>query len=104
MIKYTDFLLAAASGESVREKFPGKFATPFEKTKLAAYALAAMAPSMRIQSFLSKEIQAVLEPDENNHLYKKWIDSLASKKFEVCFIIINIIHAGQRTGHRELHK
>ncbi|XP_076908245.1 bifunctional TH2 protein, mitochondrial-like [Bidens hawaiensis] len=82
MIKYTDFLLAAASGESVREKFPGKFATPFEKTKLSAYALAAMAPSMRIQSFLSKEIQAVLEPDENNHLYKKWIDSLASKKFE----------------------
>ncbi|XP_071716313.1 bifunctional TH2 protein, mitochondrial-like isoform X2 [Rutidosis leptorrhynchoides] len=82
MIKYTDFLLATASGKSVREKFPGKFATPFEKTKLSAYALAAMAPSMRIQSFLSKEIQAVLEPDENIHLYKKWIDSLASQKFE----------------------
>ncbi|KAJ0882255.1 putative thiaminase-2/PQQC, heme oxygenase-like, multi-helical, HAD superfamily [Helianthus annuus] len=82
MIKYTDFLLAAASGESVREKFPGKFATPFEKTKLSAYALAAMAPSMRLQSFLSKEIQAVLEPDEDNHLYKKWIDSCASQKFE----------------------
>ncbi|KAD6120051.1 hypothetical protein R6Q59_026079 [Mikania micrantha] len=82
MIKYTDFLLATASGKSVRETFPGKFATPFEKTKLSAYALAAMAPSMRIQSFLSKEIQAVLEPDENIHLYKKWIDSLASKKFE----------------------
>ncbi|XP_076908247.1 bifunctional TH2 protein, mitochondrial-like [Bidens hawaiensis] len=44
MIKYTDLLMAAASGES--------------------------------------EIQAVLEPDENNHHYKKWIDSLASKKFE----------------------
>ncbi|MFS7975519.1 putative thiaminase-2/PQQC, hem oxygenase-like, multi-helical, HAD superfamily [Helianthus anomalus] len=82
MIKYTDFLLAAASGESVREKFPGKFATPFEKTKLSAYALAAMAPSVRLQSFLSKEIQAVLEPDEDNHLYKKWIDSCASQKFE----------------------
>ncbi|KAL8224986.1 hypothetical protein R6Q57_017543 [Mikania cordata] len=82
MIKYTDFLLATASGKLVRETFPGKFATPFEKTKLSAYALAAMAPSMRIQSFLSKEIQVVLEPDENIHLYKKWIDSLASKKFE----------------------
>ncbi|KAI3806103.1 hypothetical protein L1987_21995 [Smallanthus sonchifolius] len=82
MIKYTDFLLATASGKSVREKFPGKFATPFEKTKLSAYALAAMAPSMRIKSFLSKEIQAVLEPDENIHLYKKWIDSLASQKYE----------------------
>lgn len=82
MIKYTDFLLATASGKSVGEKFPGKLATPFEKTKLSAYALAAMAPSMRIQSFLSKEIQAVLEPDENTHLYQKWIDSLASQKFE----------------------
>ncbi|PWA40790.1 heme oxygenase-like, multi-helical, HAD-like domain protein [Artemisia annua] len=82
MIKYTDFLLATASGKVVGERFPGMLATPFEKTKLAAYALAAMAPSMRIKSFLSKEIQAVLEPDENIHLYKKWIDSVASQKFE----------------------
>lgn len=87
MIKYTDFLLATASGKAVGERFPGTLATPFEKTKLSAYALAAMAPSMRIQSFLSKEIQSVLEPDENIHLYKKWIDSLASQKFEVCLII-----------------
>lgn len=82
MIKYTDFLLATASGKAVGERFPGKVATPFEKTKLSAYALAAMAPSMRLQSFLSKEIQSVLEPDENIHLYKKWIDSLASQKYE----------------------
>ncbi|KAJ9565114.1 hypothetical protein OSB04_001080 [Centaurea solstitialis] len=87
MVKCTDFLLATASGKAVGERFPGKVATPFEKTKFSAYALAAMAPSMRIQSFLSKEIQAVLEPDENIHLYKKWIDSLASPKFEVCLII-----------------
>ncbi|KAI3678769.1 hypothetical protein L6452_38072 [Arctium lappa] len=82
MVKCTDFLLATASGKAVGERFPGKVATPFEKTKFSAYALAAMAPSMRIQSFLSKEIQAVLEPDENIHLYKKWIDSLASQKYE----------------------
>ncbi|KVH94295.1 HAD-like domain-containing protein [Cynara cardunculus var. scolymus] len=74
MVKCTDFLLATASGKAVGERFPGKVATPFEKTKFSAYALAAMSPSMRIQSFLSKEIQAVLEPDENIHLYKKWID------------------------------
>ncbi|XP_024980808.1 bifunctional TH2 protein, mitochondrial-like isoform X2 [Cynara cardunculus var. scolymus] len=82
MVKCTDFLLATASGKAVGERFPGKVATPFEKTKFSAYALAAMSPSMRIQSFLSKEIQAVLEPDENIHLYKKWIDSLASQKYE----------------------
>lgn len=81
-IKYTEFLLATASGKAVGEKFPGKIATPFEKTKLAAYALAAIAPCMRLRAFLCKEIQALLDPDENNHIYKKWIDSLSSEKFE----------------------
>ncbi|GJT97194.1 zinc finger, CCHC-type containing protein [Tanacetum coccineum] len=61
-------------------------ATPFEKIKLAGYALAAMVPSMRIKSFLSKEIQVVLQPDENIHLYKKWIDNIASQKFEIVCI------------------
>ncbi|CAI9295005.1 unnamed protein product [Lactuca saligna] len=45
MIKYTDFLLATASGKAVGERFPGKLATPFKKTKLSAYALAAMVES-----------------------------------------------------------
>ncbi|CAI9282894.1 unnamed protein product [Lactuca saligna] len=84
LIKCIDYLLETTSRKAVGERFPGKLATPFEKTKLSAYALAAMAPSMRLQSFLSKQIQAILEPDENIHLYKKWIDSLSSKKYEVC--------------------
>ncbi|KAM7501513.1 hypothetical protein LguiB_000417 [Lonicera macranthoides] len=82
-IKYTNFLLATASGKAVGDKFPGKIATPFEKTKLAAYALAAIAPCMRFRAFLCREIQAVLDPDESNNIYKKWIDSLSSEKFGV---------------------
>lgn len=45
MIKYIDFLLATASGKAVGERFPGKLAALFEKTKLSAYALAAMVES-----------------------------------------------------------
>ena len=45
MIKYIDFLLATTSGKAVAERFPGKLAAPFEKTKLSSYALAAMVES-----------------------------------------------------------
>lgn len=79
MAKYTDFLLATALGKTVGGGFLDKIATPFERTKLAAYAIAAMAPSMRLHAFLSKEIQAGLDPKESNHIYKKWI---SSQKFE----------------------
>ncbi|WJZ90767.1 hypothetical protein VitviT2T_009891 [Vitis vinifera] len=71
--KYTDFLLATASG---------KTATPFEKTKVAAYTLAAIAPYMRFYAFISNEIQTLLDPNDGSHKYKKWIDSYSSQSFE----------------------
>lgn len=79
--KYTDFLLATASE---------KAATPFEKTKLSAYTLAAMAPYLRFYAFISQEIQALLDPDDGSHKYKNWIDSYSSLDFEVCLIILHI--------------
>ncbi|KAK9282287.1 hypothetical protein L1049_005201 [Liquidambar formosana] len=79
--KYTDFLLATASGK-VGEKYPGKIATPFEKTKVAAYTFGAMVPFIKLYGFISDKIQAVLDPDDSSHIYKKWIDSYSSKKFE----------------------
>ncbi|KAI7984608.1 hypothetical protein LOK49_LG15G00700 [Camellia lanceoleosa] len=81
-IKYTDFLLATASGKVEGEKFQSKIATPFEKTKLAAYTLAAMGPCMRLYAFISKEILDLQELDQSNHIYKKWIDTLSSQNFE----------------------
>ncbi|XP_030934129.1 bifunctional TH2 protein, mitochondrial-like [Quercus lobata] len=81
-VKYTDFLLAAASGRIEGEKVPGKIATPFERTKIAAYTLAALGPCMRLYAYISSEIQALLKPDDSNHLYKKWIDSYSSQNFE----------------------
>ncbi|PRQ25705.1 putative aminopyrimidine aminohydrolase [Rosa chinensis] len=80
--KYTDFLLATASGKVEGGRVPGKIATPFEKTKLAAYTLAAVAPFMRLYAYISNKIQGILDPDDNSHIYKRWIDSFSSKDFE----------------------
>ncbi|KAL5996648.1 hypothetical protein ACLOJK_007567 [Asimina triloba] len=80
--KYTDFLLATAAGKIEGGKGPIKIATPFEKTKVAAYALGAMTPCMRLYAYLGKETCQFLEPDGTGHAYKKWIDSYSSESFE----------------------
>ncbi|XAR61044.1 Aminopyrimidine aminohydrolase [Bertholletia excelsa] len=80
-VKYTDFLLATASGR-VGEKFTGKIATPFEKTKLAAYTLAAMGPCLRLYAFISKQILDLQDSEQSNHIYKKWINDLSSQNYE----------------------
>ncbi|KAK8496302.1 hypothetical protein V6N12_063875 [Hibiscus sabdariffa] len=81
-VKYADFLLATASGRIEGERVPGKLATPFEKTKVAAYTLGAIAPCMRLFAFINKEIQALLDPNDSSHTYKKWIDYYCSQDFE----------------------
>ncbi|KAJ6744286.1 BIFUNCTIONAL TH2 PROTEIN [Salix purpurea] len=81
-VKYTDFLLATASGKVEGVKGPGKLATPFERTKVAAYTLGAMTPCMRLYSFLGKELQEILGPEGNGHPYKNWIDSYSSESFQ----------------------
>lgn len=82
--KYTDFLLATASGKVEGVKGPGKLGTPFEKTKIAAYTLGAMTPCMRLYAFIGKELQALLDSDISSHPYKKWIDNYSSEGFQVC--------------------
>lgn len=86
-LKYTEFLLATASGKVEGVKAPGKLATPFEKTKVAAYTLGAMSPCMRLYAFLGKEFEVLLNPSEGNHPYKKWIDNYSSENFQVCFYL-----------------
>lgn len=82
-VKYTDFLLATASGKVEGVKGPGKLATPFEKTKLAAYTLGAMTPCMKLYAFIGNELQALLDSNESSgHLYKKWIDNYSSEGFQ----------------------
>ncbi|XAR64888.1 Aminopyrimidine aminohydrolase [Bertholletia excelsa] len=81
-VKYTDFLLATASGKIEGVKGPGKLATPFEKTKLAAYTLGAMTPCMRLYAFIGKELQELLDSNASSHLYKRWIDNYVSESFQ----------------------
>ncbi|KAI4370229.1 hypothetical protein MLD38_018599 [Melastoma candidum] len=81
-VKYTDFLLATASGKVEGVKGPGNLATPFEKTKVAAYTLGAMTPCMRLYAFLGEEFQKLLNNDECSHPYKKWIDNYSNESFQ----------------------
>lgn len=90
-VKYTDFLLATASGKVDAVKGPGKLATPFEKTKIAAYTLGAMTPCMRLYAFLGEQFKS-LHTNKDRHPYlQKWIDNYSSEGFQVC-------HIGNRTS------
>ena len=84
-VKYTNFLLATASGKVEGVKGPGELATPFEKTKVAAYTLGAMAPCMRLYVFLGKELKSLADADGDKHPYEKWIDKYSSEAYQVHF-------------------
>lgn len=83
-LRYTEFLLATASGKVEGLKAPGMLDTPFEKTKVAAYTLGAVTPCMKLYAFLGKEFGALLDSSEVNHPYKKWIENYSSDAFQVC--------------------
>ncbi|XP_071702471.1 bifunctional TH2 protein, mitochondrial-like [Rutidosis leptorrhynchoides] len=85
--KYTNFLLATASGKIEGVKGPGDLATPFEKTKVAAYTLGAMAPSMRLYVFLGNELKLLMDANGNDeHPYKKWIDKYSSEAYQAAMV------------------
>ncbi|CAL5208431.1 unnamed protein product [Lathyrus oleraceus] len=81
-VKYTDFLLATASGKIEGLKSSGKLATPFEKTKIAAYTLGAMSPCMRLYAHLGEKIKKLPVSNESTHPYSKWIDNYSSDGFQ----------------------
>ncbi|XP_076949263.1 bifunctional TH2 protein, mitochondrial-like [Bidens hawaiensis] len=81
-LKYTNFLLATASGKVEGVKGPGELATPFEKTKVAAYTLGAMAPSLRLYVFLGNELKSLVDANGDEHPYKKWIDKYSSETYQ----------------------
>ncbi|KAL5096010.1 hypothetical protein RYX36_000337 [Vicia faba] len=81
-VKYTDFLLATASGKIEGLKSSGKLATPFEKTKIAAYTLGALSPCMRLYAFLGEKIKELPHSNESTHPYSKWIDNYSSDGFQ----------------------
>lgn len=101
-VRYTDFLLATASGKVEGVKGPGKLATPFEKTKVAAYTLGAMTPCMRLYAFLGKELQPFINNNESSHLYKKWIDNYSSETFQVGSIFEHMMYSILSCGQNDI--
>ncbi|XP_071732559.1 bifunctional TH2 protein, mitochondrial-like isoform X2 [Rutidosis leptorrhynchoides] len=81
-LKYTDFLLATASGKIEGVNCPANLTTPFEKTKIAAYTIGAMVPCMRLYAFIGKKLQSLVDIYGVCHPYKKWIDSYSSQDFQ----------------------
>lgn len=99
--KYTNFLLATASGKVDGVKGPGELATPFEKTKLAAYTLGAMAPSLRLYVFLGKEIKSLVDANGDDHPYMKWIDKYSSETYQVRkFLLFSVCYLGLSQTHQ----
>ncbi|XP_068665223.1 bifunctional TH2 protein, mitochondrial-like isoform X2 [Aristolochia californica] len=82
-LRYTDFLLATASGKVEGGKGPAKIATPFEKTKIAAYTIGAMTPCMRLYAFLGKELQTFASTLKIEDLLDKLSISLTGEELEV---------------------
>ncbi|MFS7961508.1 putative aminopyrimidine aminohydrolase [Helianthus anomalus] len=81
-IKYTDFLLATASGKIGGLKSPETVTTPYEKTKVAAYTICAMVPCMRLYAFIGKKLESLVDINGNHHPYKKWIDNYSCDAFQ----------------------
>ncbi|KAG9447726.1 hypothetical protein H6P81_013854 [Aristolochia fimbriata] len=86
-LKYVEFLLSTASGKVEGGKGPAKIATPFEKTKVAAYTIGAMTPCMRLYAFLGKDLLALIK-SEDTHPYKKWIENYSSDTFQAATLRI----------------
>lgn len=86
-LKYTDFLLATASGKIEGVNSLAILTTPFERTKVSAYTIGAMVPCMRLYAFIGKKLESLVDNYGDHHPYKKWIDNYASEGFQVCIYI-----------------
>ncbi|KAI3850423.1 hypothetical protein MKX03_031975 [Papaver bracteatum] len=76
--KYEEFLLATASGDiQVHE-------IPIHQSKIPAYTLGAMMPSLRLYAFLSKAVRELGTPDGSSHPRSKWIKEYTYKNLKVC--------------------
>ncbi|GMN69037.1 hypothetical protein TIFTF001_038088 [Ficus carica] len=58
-----------------------RIATPVKKTKVAVYALRAIAPCTRLYAYVYHEIRALQDPPDASHIFKKWINNYASRDF-----------------------
>ncbi|KAI3871647.1 hypothetical protein MKW92_042788 [Papaver armeniacum] len=78
--KYKEFLLTTASGNVQDSEIP------IHQSKIPAYTLGAMTPSLRIYAFLSKAMQKLVSPYLNSHPYSKWLKEYSYVNFETPYL------------------
>ncbi|XP_026454696.1 bifunctional TH2 protein, mitochondrial-like isoform X2 [Papaver somniferum] len=64
---------------------------PVQQSKIPAYTLGAMTPSLRLYAFLSKEMQKVVTPCVNSHPYSKWFKEYSYKNFEKSYLHAEVL-------------
>ncbi|XP_026379398.1 bifunctional TH2 protein, mitochondrial-like [Papaver somniferum] len=77
--KYKEFLLATASG------YVEDSETPVQQSKIPAYTLGGMRPSLRLYAFLSKEMQKLVSAYVDSHPYNKWFKEYSYKRFRASY-------------------
>ncbi|KAI3871914.1 hypothetical protein MKX03_012947 [Papaver bracteatum] len=78
--KYKEFLLATASGNVQVSEIP------IHQSKIPAYTLGAMTPSLRIYAFLSKAMQKLVSAYVDSHPYSKWFKEYFYESFETPYL------------------
>ncbi|RZC71642.1 hypothetical protein C5167_034798, partial [Papaver somniferum] len=83
--KHEKFLLATASGDiQVHE-------IPIHQSKIPAYTLGAMMPSLRLYAFFSKAVREPGTPDGSSHPRSKWIKEYTYENFKMSFLHAEVL-------------
>ncbi|KAI3961751.1 hypothetical protein MKW92_015821 [Papaver armeniacum] len=83
--KYEEFLLATACGDiQVHE-------IPIHQSKIPAYTLGAMMPSLRLYAFFGEAVREPGTPDGSPHPRNKWIKEYTYENFKIPFLHAEVL-------------
>ncbi|KAI3934720.1 hypothetical protein MKW92_022420 [Papaver armeniacum] len=83
--KYNEFLLATASGDIQGREIP------INQSKIPAYTLGAMMPSLRLYAFLSKAVRELVTSDDTSHPRSKWIKEYSYENFKTSYLHAEVL-------------
>ncbi|KAI3925706.1 hypothetical protein MKX01_003265 [Papaver californicum] len=84
-VKYAEFLLAIASGNIQGHEIP------IQQSKIPAYTLGAMTPSLRLYAFLSKAVRELVSPSDSSHPRSKWIKEYSYESFQTSYLHAEVL-------------
>lgn len=83
IMKYTCFLSDISDGKMNGEKVTDQVVTTSEMTRIAAYTVGAVAPCMRLYTYLSREFEPFLNLSGSDHpYYTTWMNFYSPSNFE----------------------